>query len=267
MDTPQSGGAAQARVSNSRISVSLDHRDRARAKRPIWVWPAFALLVIASWEWLFWIDYSASDQYIVEALTVPLAIVVGGGIGWCYFLYFIRSLGSYSCRFEVTHDSIDWILPDGRTVSGRWANLEYVSAENRLLYFADGIKIPLKFGPGRHGEIPSATMQAIAAMSGDGSILSRALSEISSIAIPNRTRFDRVRLIIVGVALAMIPMAFMLYLLFKGISNWVAMCLGIILFAGPVAYLATKHILKATKIERKYGPPKNHPNVLWHRQF
>jgi len=145
--------------------------------------------------------------------------------------------------------------------------LEYVSAANRLLYFADGGKIPLKFGPGRYGEIPKQDMKAIMAISGEGSIVARAFAEIGSIAMPNRTRFDRILLILTSVVLFWSPIAIAISLNLNGTSIMIAMGLGGSLFVCPLIPFVIKNEIKRSRSEKKFGPPRGYPNVLWHRQF
>ncbi len=243
------------------LTLRLEPRDRKRALLFIWMCPAALLVLIVGWGMEFWLS---SDPEDIGTLFV---ILFGGGYGCWYLLYIAHSLGWYRCRFRVTPDSIEWTYPDGRIITGRWSDLKYVSAEYRLLYFGDQSKIPLKFGPGRYGEIPVESMKALVAMSGEASILARAFGEAGTIAVPDRKRFDRVSLVAASLGLFLLPVIGFVALFIYTASFIAAMGTALSLFVLPVGYLILKYNLKKSATERRFGPPKGHPSVRWHKQF
>ncbi len=251
------------------LTLSLEPRDRKRAMLFVWMCPVVLLVLVTGWALQIWMDYSPdvdADHSLVGFSLVVLTLIVGG-LGCGYFLYFAHSFGWYACEFRVSPESIEWIFPEGRVIAGQWSGLKYVSAENRLLYFADGSKIPLRFGPGPKGEIPKHTMKAILVMSGQTSILTRAFGELEAVAMPDRRRSDRISLITVSFVLFFIPMVITLLFFVNGVSKFVAFGFGLSLFACPLAFLVLKHVIRTRAVEKQYGPPKGHPSVRWHRQF
>jgi hypothetical protein len=181
----------------------------------------------------------------------------------CYFTYRAfknaKRTGRYAIRFHISTEGIERLLPDGRSLFGRWRELEYVRPGKRILYFKDGTEITLNYGPNAlrdDAELTPDELQAVVLASGGDSILSKAVSEFTD-AAPSKARGWVAGLYICLIIMPIILGAESVYQkLEEPVSVYASTAIGLIglLLLVPMGFFLYG---KKYAVDRKYRPPQD----------